>query len=350
MSDLIEQFDREYIKYHRITEKRAREQRQHLASLELRLDGRSLVEVRSEDFAGFLADLAVTRQPNTVRKIGNMVRPFFNWAHARGMISDTTIIQLRAVKDPRGATRQGKPNPYNRNELRAFWVALSERLPLLPDKGPGSRLLGRWIVGKSPWRRVARHAMRLQVEAIVALALHCGLRRQEIFDLTPDHLHYDNEYVDVKGKADPTTGHPKERAVPFTEPAREAVKAWLDFRELMDPDHGQTWLSCFGPHTYATAMSFDRFEELLPKTVGAGWTLHRFRHTFATERLRAGTPLEIVSEVLGHATLEQTRGYAEIARGDLTREMWRTEDGFVKAVRPPDVGRMGRQRETVSSN
>jgi integrase len=337
MSDLIEQFKREYQDYHRITEKRAREQRQHLGALELRMDGRSLVEVTAEDFAGFLAELAQTRQPNTVRKIGNMIRPFFNWAHARGYVDDGRIRQLRAVKDPRGAARQCRPKPYSRKELAEFWAMLSERLPLLPDKGAGSKLLGRWIVGKTEWRRVARHAMRLQVEAVVALALHCGLRRAEIFNLTPDELHYDNEYVVVRGKADPNTGEPKIRAVPFTEPARDAVRSWLDFRELMRPTHGKTWLSCFGPHTYADPMSFDRFEELLGKVVGPGWTLHRFRHTFATERLRAGTPLEIVSEALGHSNLEQTRAYAEIARQDMTREMQKTEDGFVSAVRPTEV-------------
>jgi integrase/recombinase XerC len=66
--------------------------------------------------------------------------------------------------------------------------------------------------------------MRLQVDAIVALALHCGLRRAEIFQLKPDDLHYDNEYIVVVGKGG------KVREVPFTEAARTAVQRWLDFR------------------------------------------------------------------------------------------------------------------------
>jgi integrase len=79
-------------------------------------------------------------------------------------------------------------------------------------------------------------------------------------------------------------------------------------------------------------MTFLRLEELLRRVVGPGWELHRFRHTFATERLRAGTPLEIVSLALGHATLEQTRAYAEIVRSDISRELAKTEGAFAERV------------------
>lgn len=331
-SDLIEQFKEEYQDYHRITAKRARETRKLLRALERGMNGRPLVAVEASDFQALLSELAKTRHPNTVRKLANMVRPFFNWANARGLIDHQRWLQLRAVKDPRGARRQSEPKPYTRAELTEFRAQLAARLPLLPTHGPGSRLMRRWIAGQSQYRRVARHAMRLQVEAIVALALHCGLRRAEIFELSPDDLHYDNEYVVVKGKADPNTGEPKYREVPFTEDARSAVRAWLDFRELMRPDHSRAWLRCHGPIDYANPMSFDRFEELLSAVVGPGWGLHRFRHTFATERLRAGTPLEIVSEVMGHSTLEQTRAYAQILSRDLSRELARTEDKFTAAV------------------
>jgi integrase len=327
-TDLIEQFRVQYQEYHRITPHRAHWQLHHLRALESRLNGRSLVECNGDDFAAYLAELAVTRKPNTVRKIGNYIRPFFNWAYARGQLDADLYRQLREVRDPRGATRQCKPNPYSRKELEAFRVALAERLPLLPSPGKRSQLLRRWIVGRTSFVRIRRHAMRLQVEAMVALALHCGLRRGELFALLPDDLHYDNEYVVVTGKADPNTGEPKVRTVPYTEPAREAVKRWLDFRELMRPDHGKTWLTCHGRDTYAEPMSERQLKELLP----VGWTWHRFRHTFATERLRAGTPLEIVSVVMGHSTLEQTRAYAEIVRQDVTRELAKTEREFVEAV------------------
>lgn len=40
--------------------------------------------------------------------------------------------------------------------------------------------------------------------------------------------------------------------------------------------------------------------------IGAALTLYSFRHTFATLHLASGTPLKVVSEWLGHSTIQQT--------------------------------------------
>jgi site-specific recombinase XerD len=325
--NLIEDFEREYQRYHGISAERAGQQRRLLAELESTLNGRTLIEVTADDFQMFLGDLLdLGLHVNTVRKKANMLRPFFSWAYAKGLIDADRYMRLKGVKDPRGATANSTPNPYKRKELARFWEELEEALPLLPEKGRGSQLLRRWLQGKTRWSKIRRHAMRLQVDAVVALALHCGLRRSEIFQLKPDDLHYDNAYIVVNGKGG------KIREVPFTEVARTAVQRWLDFRALMRPSCEETWLSCYYPQSYNNPISFKRFKVLLQKEVGPGWRLHRFRHTFATERLRTGTPLEIVSVALGHATLEQTRAYAEIVRSDIARELAKTEGAFAERV------------------
>jgi len=41
-------------------------------------------------------------------------------------------------------------------------------------------------------------------------------------------------------------------------------------------------------------------------------TIHRLRHTYATERLRAGVSLAAVRKLLGHQNLQTTRRYAEL--------------------------------------
>lgn len=324
--DLIERFRREYQDFHSISDERAREQRKLLGVFAGEIAPAPLTEATAGDFQGFLGAMVKSGlHVNTVRKKANMIRPFFGWLFATSRIDADTYLRLKSVDDPRGSTARSKPRPYKRAELDAFYALLDANLPLLPKAGSGSTLLKRWITGKTKWPRVARHAMRLQVDAIVALALHCGLRRFEVFQLKPDDLHYDNAYIVVVGKGK------KVREVPFTEPARDAVKAWLDFRTLMRPECAETWLSCYGP-TFNHAMRFERFKELLSKVVAPGWQLHRFRHTFATERLRAGTPLEIVSTVLGHSTLEQTRCYAEIVKQDVARALEKSELEFVERV------------------
>ena len=48
--------------------------------------------------------------------------------------------------------------------------------------------------------------------------------------------------------------------------------------------------------------------ERVAKVAGITWTvtLYTFRHTFATLHLQFGTPLKVVSEYLGHSTIQQT--------------------------------------------
>jgi len=47
-------------------------------------------------------------------------------------------------------------------------------------------------------------------------------------------------------------------------------------------------------------------------------TIHVLRHTFATTLVRGGTDLVIVTELLGHARLETTRGYTRPSAEDRT--------------------------------
>jgi site-specific recombinase XerD len=49
-----------------------------------------------------------------------------------------------------------------------------------------------------------------------------------------------------------------------------------------------------------------------------GYTLHRLRHSFASELLNAGMRLECLQPILGHTNIEVTRRYARLT--DKSRE------------------------------
>lgn len=329
--ELVTRFAREYQKYNRISEERAKQQQSLLVAFGATLNG-TLADATANDlqeFAGQLLDSGL--HVNTVRKKLNMIRPFYSWAYAAKQISAEAYMELRSVKDPRGATSRTRPKPYTRKELDEFWSEVDSRYPLLPEKGARSQALKRWLQGKGPWGKVYRHAFRLQLEAMVRLALDLGLRRSEIFGLSVNDLHYDNEYIVIRGKADPNTGEPKIRDVPFTNEARRTLKTWLEFRAYLRLDHDRPWISLRG-QAAGHPMCDDRFAKLLQKAVGPKWAWHRFRHTCATEWLRAGADLEIVSELLGHANLQQTLAYAQILKSDVAKKLGAVEGAFSEAV------------------
>jgi hypothetical protein len=115
------------------------------------------------------------------------------------------------------------PQPYNRNQLRALQATLDQRWPKLPPDD-AEKWLRRVKEGRSPYSRVRVHAIRLPVDCIIALALHLGLLRGQIFRLTVNDMHYDNAGAvlrDSSGSLDNAW------EAPFTTVAWEASRDWL---------------------------------------------------------------------------------------------------------------------------
>lgn len=334
MKTPVESFCDEHFAYHGISDDRQRMVRRVLTDL-AREAGKPAELVGHEEFRSFLAgQLAGGLHVNTVRKHANALRPFFEWAWRKGLIDDGRYMRLRDVENPRGSTGRSTPRPYSRKELDAFWRALNARWPLDRE----AHWVRRFDRGLSPYRRVWPLATRRQLDAMVRLALDCGLRRNEVFAATIDDIHPDNAYVVVQhGKGD------KAREVPYTIAAREAVAAWLQMRTAVMGHFGETheavWLALHPsatpnnpllPSSPAAPMRHRAFKSQLA-TVG-DYELHRFRHTCATERLRSGMKLENLQRFLGHASLQQTLAYAEIVRDDIQRDALRTEPAFAEAV------------------
>jgi integrase len=332
--ELLTRFEREHMDRNSITPERRVAQLKVLRRYGSHLNGRLLVDAEAGDVLSFLGSEIAERGvcPNTGRKHHGMIRAFNSWAFSVGLIDPVQIAALRAVPNPRGSSAQTRPKPYKPAEIREFYVDLAKRYPYLPAHGRHSLLLRRYYKGMSPFtRQIWRHARRLQFEAQVSLALEEGLRRIEIFRTTIPQMHYDNEGVVVfTAKGEP--GQVREREVPFTAHSRARVQDWLDFRSTLSLSHDRPWLRLapnggdhFAPLTLEQMSgALDVFDH--------HWSWHRFRHTFATERLRAGLPLEQLQYMLGHGNLDQTLAYAKIIRSDIQKGAERTEQAFAESL------------------
>lgn len=340
--DAVERFTVEHFALNGLSDDRRRRVVKTLRELET-FASVPLAEVTAEHVRLYYAELlGQGYHVNTVRNVQGRIRPFFAWALREDLADAKVVMAVRDIPPPRGSTNNALPRPYNRKELDRFWRELEQRWPI-DDAGHWSN---RWVRGLSPYRRVWPHATRLQLEAIVHLALHSGLRRDEIHRASVDDIHYDNAYVVVHGAAKGRNaggGH-KMREVPHTEASRRAVWRWLEFRATMlrafgMEDHGSPWLVLHpaatpnNPHLPSSPAAPMRHRALAVAlaTVG-GWELHRLRHTCGTEWLRAGMELEKVQVLLGHATLQQTLGYAKVVKADIHRSARRVEGEFTQAV------------------
>jgi hypothetical protein len=108
------------------------------------------------------------------------VLAFCAWAWRERQLSADTLLELRATRSPVATSGRMTPQPYRPGELRAMRATLDERWPKLAED-EALKWLRRFTDAKSPYSRLRTHAIRCQIDAIVALALQLGLRRREIF-------------------------------------------------------------------------------------------------------------------------------------------------------------------------
>lgn len=332
MTPVAERFAADYFIVQGLTEGRQRDVRAALRSLEqyAGAPAETLDDQVVRDWV--TAQVASGLHVNTVRKRLHAVKPFYKWCWQRHVIDADRYMRIKDVSPPRGSTNNATPRPYRAKDVHRFWTELDARWPLTTD-----RMLSRWERGLSRWPRVWQHAMNLQVHAIASLALFGGLRATEIRLADVDDIHPDNDFIVVRGKS-PFGERQGYREVPYTEAGRRMVGEWLAFRAKINPAHDSPWLvltptatqrSIIPSHPF-NPISEDGFKKLMP-AIGA-WELHRFRHTCATEWLRAGVDLELVSKLLGHASLQQTLCYAKLVPNDVARGIRKAEGEFVTAV------------------
>jgi integrase len=223
----------------------------------------------------------------------------------------------------------GVPQPYNRTELRALQSVLDQRWPKLPRE-EAEKWLQRYKDGRSPYSRVRVHAISCQLDAIVSLSLHLGLRRSEIFRLTVDDAHPYNAGVLVRHRSGDLN---RAREVPWTSRAHFALERWIKCRFCLGAEHGQLWLNLHSAMTADQPMTSHTFNRLLGTYLGPEWTFSRLRVTAAVSWARCGLPLERLRELLGLARIEDVLPYARLAvTGSLERDIDRFYLPFIRLV------------------
>ena len=148
--------------------------------------------------------------------------------------------------------------------------------------------------------------------AMVLVLLRTGMRIGELLNTPVSDVNLKERKLLIFESAKNRLG----RVVYFSDDARDALKAWLRKREPKEEFLFYGWGG--KPLSYTAArMMFVKYV----KEAGIsrkGYTLHCLRHTYATDLLNAGMPLECLEKLLGHTSLEVTRRYATLT--DKTRE------------------------------
>ncbi len=166
---------------------------------------------------------------------------------------------------------------------------VSEYVPVFLSEEMAQQLMA---AADTPWTK-----------AMVVLLLSTGIRRSEAVTITLDDFNLEERQLLIRGKGD------KQRVVPLTDQAVEAIQAYLPHRTKTQSRH--LFVSAWKGQPIHGRCINRMLKIVIQKAglAGQGITPHKLRHTFATHLIRNGVDIRTVQELMGHSELETTAKY-----------------------------------------
>ena len=257
--------------------------------------GTALEDAEPTALHDYLAALTNRRlAPRTLARRLSAMRQFFRFLLSDGTRADDPTSDL-------DAPRLGRP------------------LPKILDEHE----VGRLIATAAHWP--GNEGVRLR--CILELLYATGLRVSELVTLPVAAAQRDPRFMLVRGKGG------KERVVPLSAPARQALAEYIGCRSHFLPQAKQAaaragrWLfPSRGEEGYLTRQ---RCGQILKKLAGAAGldparlSPHVLRHAFASHLLDHGADLRSVQQMLGHADIATTQIYTHV-QGERLRRLVET--------------------------
>jgi site-specific recombinase XerD len=166
-------------------------------------------------------------------------------------------------------------------------------------------------------RRLFDGITDLRDRAMFMLMLRCGLRVQEVAELTVDAVEYGRKQIFVfHGKG------AKDRVVCMSEDARSALLAYLAKRSSKAK---ALFLVQKGPMKGRplSVRGIQKRIEYYARKSELNVSCHRLRHTMATQLLNADAALATIQDLLGHGQITTTQRYCRVANLKVQRDYYK---------------------------
>lgn len=208
------------------------------------------------------------------------------------------------LDEPTGVIRY-----LTREEADRFYKAIIARendLRDARDRANDHRRTRRYVL--LPSLREAEFVDALRPAVLVSIMT--GLRKSELFNLQWSDVDFMNRVVWVR---DEHAKSGKARYVPMNDPLYDVLVTWKPLAnsnsEYVFAGESGEPIQCM-KKSYAVVLKAARVENFR-------W--HDMRHTFASWLVQSGVDLNIVRELLGHASLATTMRYAHLAPNNKLR-------------------------------
>jgi integrase/recombinase XerD len=259
------------------------------------------------DYVAFLSDAGA----DPISATSDQARAFLVHRGEAGLKASSLARQLSAVRqfhkhlylegrrtdDPTAAIegpRRNRPIP------KVLSVADVDRLLRVAREGLDD-----------PERPPAERLRTIRMACLIELLYASGLRVSELLSLPKSAAKSRQPLIVVRGKGG------KERLVPISEPAREAVARYRAALEAQAPGLAKSaWLFPADSESgHLTRQAFARDLKVAAAAAGLSASRispHVLRHAFASHLLQNGADLRVVQDLLGHADISTTQIYTHV--------------------------------------
>lgn len=210
-------------------------------------------------------------------------------------------------------------------------------------RGPMGLARPRWAISRLRVKEPKRSIVPLSIDevarfwasfrttrdlAIVGLMLLQGLRSAEVLGLNPDDVLLSEGQLRVRGKGG------KLRFLPLAPESVQLLEHYMRL-ERPNPCSAALFVSLKGPArgqrmTPAGLRSLFRHHR---RTTGIRIANpHRFRHTFASDMLRAGVSLPALMRLMGHSDIQTTLLYVQVTPQDVYLEYARAVAQHIRPI------------------
>jgi site-specific recombinase XerD len=211
-------------------------------------------------------------KPSTHYQNVQVVRVFFRWCQRLKLIAESPAAELR-VEQPASQSIAFAEEDIDRIVEYARWHSLRNYALLRFMRATGVRIGG---------------AASLRVDR---LSLNCRF----------DNLDYASASIMLKGKK-------RFLNVMLVGEDRQALIDWLAQRPQVD--HPYVWTSSRNNHAPLEARSIGNLVREIALATGASiHKAHAIRHAFTHKHAKLGTPITIISKMLGHKNIQTTIRY-----------------------------------------
>ncbi|MDS9468309.1 tyrosine recombinase [Paracoccus sp. MBLB3053] len=271
---------------------------------------------------------------NTLLAYGRDLKDFTGWLAGRGetliTLGRETIEDYLSHCDAQGLSRATRARRLSAiRQVTRFALEEGWR-----EDDPAMRIAGPGRAQRLP-KTLSRDEVQAMLDALPALGRNAieqarnlalfeliyatGMRVSELVGLPVSACRGNPALLLIRGKGG------RERMVPLTTPAREALVAWLSLRDNAPPEsslgrlvagRGGRWL--FPAASQEGHMTRQAVNALLHQlSIAAGIdparvSPHVIRHAFATHLLEGGADLRAIQTLLGHADLGTTEIYTHV--------------------------------------